>query len=57
MCGTVGPTLLGHITRESHVALHFNHLDPVNAMMPLIMLLASHDIDTSTSGVISVVLT
>ena len=39
------------MTRKSHVAPHFDHLDSRNALMPLILLLASYNVDASTNGV------
>ena len=39
------------MTRKSHAAPHFDHLDPRNAMVPLMMLLASGNADASTNGV------
>ena len=35
--------------QESHVALHFDHLDR-SAMLPLTMLFTSHDADAHASG-------
>ena len=36
---------------KSHVAPNFSYLDPRNAMVPLIMLLATHNVDASTIGI------
>ena len=43
--------IICHLTKNSHVAPHFNHLDLRNAMVPLMMLLASWYSSASTSGV------
>ena len=48
ICGI--STLLSHMTRKSHSEPHFDHFDPRNAMMPLIMLLTSHNVDASTNS-------
>ena len=38
--------------QKSNIAPHFDYLDLRNAMMPLMMLAASHDADTNVNGII-----
>ena len=44
-----------HINRshdqKGNVSPHFNHLDPRNAVVPLMLLLASHESNASTTGI------
>ena len=44
-------TFLGYMTKKNNVASHIDHLDPRNTMIPLIMLLVSHNANASTHGV------
>ena len=39
------------MTIKGHVGAHFDHLDPSNPLMPLLILLPLHNVDASTSGV------
>ena len=43
-------TLLFHMMKVSNVAPHFDYLNPRNAMLPLMMILASSKSDSSTNG-------
>ena len=40
------------MSSEGNIAPNFDHLDPQNALMPLMMLLTSYNVDGSTNGVI-----
>ena len=42
-------TLLGHITKI-HITPHFNHFETQNVVVSLRMLLASHNVDVSSSA-------
>ena len=37
--------------QKGYVALHFGHLDLRNAMVPLMMMLASYNTDSSANGI------
>ena len=37
--------------QKSYVTLHFDHLDPINAVAPLMVLLASCEADASANSI------